>query len=156
MVRHGDNVNRTVHATDTSTNLGDILDRSGAYMSGSWHDTRHFFHSMENTYRGSSTYTNAMSMSTESGVAHQSQWNMTVNRGSMGSHQDHVFAGGYSYLYGGGNSRTDVFNLKTEVMRTSGFPPNLMMVAMTLHGVDMVDSTVGSRDLVLEGSVLQD
>ena len=26
------NVNRTVHATDTSTNLGDILDRSGAYM----------------------------------------------------------------------------------------------------------------------------
>ena len=118
------NVNRTVHATDTSTNLGDILDRSGAYMSGSWHDTRHFFHSMENTYRGSSNYTNAMSMSTESGVTHQSQWNMTVNRDSMGSHQDHVFAGGYSYLYGGGNSRTDVFNLKTEVMRTSGFPPN--------------------------------
>ena len=38
-------------------NLGDILDRSGAYMSGSWHDTRHFFHSMENTYRGCLLYT---------------------------------------------------------------------------------------------------
>ena len=40
---------------------------------------------------------------------------MTVNRGSMGSHQDHVFAGGYSYLYGGGNARTDVFNLQQRL-----------------------------------------
>ena len=56
------NVNRTVHATDTSTNLGDTLDRSGAYMSGSWNDRRYFYHSMENTYRGSSTYTSGFSM----------------------------------------------------------------------------------------------
>ena len=118
------NVNRTVHATDTSTNLGDTLDRSGAYMSGSWNDRRHFYHSMENTYRGSSTYTSGFSMPNESGITHQNSWDMTVNRGSMGSFQDHVFAGGYSYLHGGGNARTDVFNLTTEVMRTSGFPPN--------------------------------
>ena len=118
------NVNRTVHATDTSTNLGDTLDRSGAYMSGSWNDNRHFFHSMENTYRGSSNYTSGFSMTSESGITHQSQWDMTVNRSSMGSLQDHVFSGGYSYLTGGGNARTDAFNLKTEIMRTSGFPPN--------------------------------
>ena len=91
------NVNRTVHATDTSTNLGDTLDRSGAYMSGSWNDRRHFYHSMENTYRGSSTYTSGFSMPNESGITHQNSWDMTVNRGSMGSFQDHVFAGGYSY-----------------------------------------------------------
>ena len=118
------NVNRTVHSTDTSTNLGDTLDRSGAYMSGSWNDIKHFFHSMENTYRGSSNYTSGFNMATESGIAHQSSWNMTVNRGSMGSMQDHVFAGGNSILHGGSNSRTDVFNLNTETMRTSGFPPN--------------------------------
>ena len=63
-------------------------------------------------------------MATESGRTHQGSWDMTVNRNSMGSFQDHVFAGGNSYLYGGGNSRTDVMNLKTEVMRTSGFPPD--------------------------------
>ena len=118
------NVNRTVHATDTSTNLGDTLDRSGAYMAGSFHDTRHFFHSMENTYRGSSNYTSGFSMTSESGISHQNSWDMTVNRGSMGSFQDYIHAGGYSYLQGGGNSRTDAFNLSTEVMRTSGFPPN--------------------------------
>ena len=118
------NVNRTVHSTDTSTNLGDILDRSGAYMAGSWNDKRHFFHSMENTYRGSSNYTSGFSMTSESGITHQSAWDMTVNRGSMGSFQDHVFSGANSYLTGGGNSRSHVFNLATEVMRTSGFPPN--------------------------------
>lgn len=118
------NVNRTVHSTDTSTNLGDTLDRSGAYMSGSFSDNKHWFHSMENTYRGSSTYTSGFSMTSESGITHQSSWDMTVSRGSMGSFQDHEFSGGNSYLLGGGNARTDVFNLKTEVMRTSGFPPN--------------------------------
>lgn len=116
------NVNRTVHSTDTTTNLGDKLDRSGAYMSGSWSDIKHWFHSMENTYRGSSNYTSGFNMASETGIAHLSQWDMTVNRGSMGSMQDHVFAGGNSFLTGGGNSRTDVFNLKTETMRTSGFP----------------------------------
>ena len=116
------NVNRTVHSTDTTTNLGDKLDRSGAYMSGSWSDIKHWFHSMENTYRGSSNYTSGFNMATEVGIAHLSQWDMTVSRGSMGSMQDHVFAGGNSFLTGGGNARTDVFNLKTETMRTSGFP----------------------------------
>lgn len=116
------NVNRTVHSTDTTTNLGDKLDRSGAYMSGSWSDIKHWFHSMENTYRGSSNYTSGFNMASETGIAHLSQWDMTVNRASMGSMQDHVFAGGNSFLTGGGNSRTDVFNLKTETMRTSGFP----------------------------------
>ena len=118
------NVNRTVHATDTSTNLGDTLDRSGAYMAGSFTDNRHYFHSMENTYRGSSNYTSGFSMTTEAGITHQNSWDMTVSRGSMGSFQDHEFAGGYSYLLGGGNARTDSMNLKTDVMRTSGYPQN--------------------------------
>lgn len=118
------NVNRTVHSTDTSTNLGNTLDRSGAYMAGSFSDNRHWFHSMENTYRGSSNYTSGFSMTSESGITHQAAWDMTVSRGSMGSFQDYEFQGGYSYLIGGGNARTDVMNLKTEVMRTSGFPPN--------------------------------
>ena len=118
------NVNRTVHSTDTSTDLGDQLDRSGAYMSGSWNDINHFFHSMENTFRGASNYTSGFNMATESGIAHQNAWDMTVNRASMGSFQDHVFAGGYSYLYGGSNSRTDRFNITNEVMSTSNFPPN--------------------------------
>jgi hypothetical protein len=116
------NINRTVHSTDTTTNLGDKLDRSGAYMSGSWSDIKHWFHSMENTYRGSSNYTSGFNMATESGIAHLSQWDMTVSRASMGSMQDHVFAGGNSFITGGGQGRTDVFNLKTETMRTSGFP----------------------------------
>ena len=118
------NSNRTVHATDTTTDLGDVFDRAGAYMAGSFNDITHFCHSMEDTYRGSSNYTSAMSMATESGRSHNTQWDMTVNRASMGSFQDHIFSGGYSYLIGGGNARTDVFNLNTEVMRTSGFPPN--------------------------------
>lgn len=116
------NVNRTVHATDTSVNLGDTLDKSGAYMSGSWNDKKHFLHSMENTYRGSSDYTSGFSMTNEVGIAHQSSWDMTVSRASMGSFQDHVFAGGYSYLYGGGNARMDRFNITNEVMSTANFP----------------------------------
>ena len=117
-------VNRTVHSTDVTTNIGDIIDRSGAYFSGSWNDITHFCHSFENSFRAGSTYTSAYNMATESGRAHQGSWDTTVNRSSLGSFQDHVFAGANSYLYGGGNSRTDVMNLSTEVMRTSGFPPD--------------------------------
>ena len=117
-------VNRTVHSTDVTTNIGDIIDRSGGYFSGSWNDLTHFCHSFDNSFRASSNYTSAYNMATESGRTHQGSWDMTVNRNSMGSFQDHVFAGGNSYLIGGGNSRTDVMNLKTEVMRTSGFPPD--------------------------------
>ena len=118
------NVNRCLHATDTCTNLGNTLDRSGAYMAGSWSDQKHWFHSMENTYRGNSSYTSGFSMVNEAGIAHQNSWDMTVGRASMGSFQDHEFGGGYSYLVGGGNARTDAMNLKTETMRTTGFPPN--------------------------------
>ncbi len=117
-------VNRTVHSTDVTTNIGDIIDRSGGYFAGSWNDITHFCHSFDNSFRASSNYTSAYNMATESGRTHQGSWDMTVNRNSMGSFQDHVFAGGNSYLYGGGNSRTDVMNLKTEVMRTSSFPPD--------------------------------
>ena len=118
-------VNRTVHGTDVTTNIGDIIDRSGGYFAGSWNDITHFCHSFDNSFRASSNYTSAYNMATESGRTHQGSWDMTVNRNSMGSFQDHVFAGGNSYLYGGGNSRTDVMNLTTEVMRTSAFPPDL-------------------------------
>lgn len=118
------NVNLTVHSTDTSTNLGNVLDRSGAYMAGSWTDQKHFFHSMENTYRSASNYTSGFSMPNEAGITHQAAWDMTVDRASMGSMQDHEFAGAESYLIGGGNARVDVMNLKTEIMRTSGFPPD--------------------------------
>ena len=146
-------VNRTVHSTDVTTNIGDIIDRSGGYFAGSWNDITHFCHSFDNSFRASSNYTSAYNMATESGRTHQGSWDMTVNRNSMGSFQDHVFAGGNSYLYGGGNSRTDVMNLTTEVMRTSGFPPDKLALHWRFKGTIVApskyfkwnnESTIGS------------
>ena len=108
-------------------------------MSGSWNDINHFFHSMENTFRGASNYTSGFNMATESGIAHQNAWDMTVNRASMGSFQDHVFAGGYSYLYGGSNSRTDRFNITNESDVNFKLHQTVVIVEKTLHGVVMVD-----------------
>ena len=70
------NVNRTVHSTDITTNLGDILDRSAGYIDGGWSDYYAYCYNMTNGINTGSagTYTSSYNMATEVGRSHSSSW----------------------------------------------------------------------------------
>lgn len=116
------NVNRTVHTTDVSTNLGDILDYTSSYINGSWSDYYHYVYGNgSQAVGGSSTYTSSISMITEANRTHTSNWDTKYSRGDTGV----IINPGLSiaYITGGGYSNTDKHNLVTEVMYAADSTP---------------------------------
>jgi hypothetical protein len=95
------NVNRTIHATDITTNLGDRLDRSQGYCDGGWDDVGEitYGHGMGNVQGGSHNWTSAYNMRTDAGVGGAA--NMTHARSDCGVAVDMNNRTGY--LGGGGN-----------------------------------------------------
>lgn len=78
------NVNRTAHATDVTTNIGDILDRNAAYVDGSYNDYYQYIYATDNSWPGTGTYTSSINMVTETGRTNQSAWNTTQDQGGYG------------------------------------------------------------------------
>jgi len=119
------NVNLTQHSTDTSSNLGDLMSDSGAYLDGGNSDN--YFYVFAIGGMGSSSTTWSMNMSTQaSRGASTSSWNMTVARDDLGTMVDwqHRSGGGKIYCVGGGNTATDRFTMASETMSTASLPPN--------------------------------
>lgn len=117
------NVNRTVHSTDITTNLGDILDRSAGYIDGGWSDYYAYTYNMTNGINTGSagTYTSSYNMATEVGRTHSASWD-TTNR-----YEPSVLLTPnltICYLSGGGNYATDKHNYVTETVSLSGAPNN--------------------------------
>ena len=73
------NVNRTVHYTDTTVNIGDIMDRNAAYTKGSYSDYYQYIYSADDTWPGTGNYTSSISMTTEAGRTHSSSWDMKTS-----------------------------------------------------------------------------
>jgi hypothetical protein len=117
------NVNRTIHSTDVTNNLGDILDRSAGYIDGGWSDYYAYTYNMTNTLNTGSagTYTSSYNMQTEVGRSHSSSWDST-NRYEPSA----LLTANLSicYLSGGGSYVTDKHNYTTETMTLSGAPNN--------------------------------
>lgn len=109
------NVNQTVHATDVTSNIGEILDRSGAYIDGGWSDYYAYTYNMtESLNTGSQgTYTSSYSMVTNVGRTHNASWD-TTNRYEPSV----LLTPGLDtcYLSGGGSYVTDKHNYTTETV----------------------------------------
>ncbi len=110
------NVNKTIHATDITTNLGDKLEYGGAYINGGYSDYNTYSYGLNDTFQGASTYTSSMNMATENVRAHQNTWNY-INARSL-------FLGimltpglERAYITGGGAALTaERHNYATDVM----------------------------------------
>lgn len=116
------NVNKTVHATDVSTNLGDLLDYASSYINGSWSDYYHYVYGNgSQAVGGSSTYTSSINMATEANRSHSTNWDTKYSRGDCGV----VINPGLTiaYITGGGDSNTDKHNLVTDIMYNAGSCP---------------------------------
>ncbi len=105
------NVNRTQHSTDTSTNLGDIMARKGSYSDGTFSDNTFFMFGLQDAYDGKDTFSWSMNMNTDSGKA---TFNMSISRNDLAAVPYDTVRG---YITGGdSNSAYDRIDFATENM----------------------------------------
>ena len=99
------NTNRTIHASDTTVNLGDMMDNVANYMDGGFSDFNTYVFDDSGSFQGSSTFVSSMNMITESLRTHNNNWNMSVSRQDLKC----LMNPGLTAIYatGGGNSSTD-------------------------------------------------
>jgi hypothetical protein len=108
------NVNRTNHATDITTNLGDLLDQSGGYISGGFSDYYAYAYGLDNLYSGSGTHTSSINMATEAGRTSSSSWDILAARSNTVTVMNSTLTVGFTT--GGGYASVDRHNYVTEVM----------------------------------------
>jgi hypothetical protein len=108
------NTNRTIHASDTTTNLGDMMDNSASYIDGGFSDYNTYVFNDSGSVGGSSSYTSSMSMITESVRSHSNNWNLSVSRANCKALMNNGLTA--IYVTGGGNSSTDKLCTVTDSM----------------------------------------
>ena len=116
------NGNRTSHPSDVTISLGDIIDRSAAYIGGSHNGVNLFVYNCANSWLPNASNTCSFSMITETNRGQNSSWNDTRARRYSGAWQD--FLGNQWRTNGGrnrayitsGNGNTSRHDLNTESM----------------------------------------
>ena len=114
-------VNRTVAATDVTTDLGDLLDRTFNYKAGAVGLDRIFVFGSGNAHNASSNLTTGFSSRTETAFTPQSRSHMANARGHMGTvFKEHY----YTWIMGGNRGEIERFSTTTEMMVTASIPGN--------------------------------
>lgn len=116
------NGNRTSHPSDVTISLGDIIDRTAAYIGGSHNGVNLFVYNCANSWLPNDATTCSFSMITETNRGQNSSWNDTRARRYSGAWQD--FLGNQWRTNGGrnrayitsGNGNTSRHDLNTESM----------------------------------------
>ena len=116
------NGNRTVHASDVTISIGDVIDYSGAYIGGSHNGVNLFVYNCANSWLPASATTCSMSMITETNRGLNSSWNDTRARSYSGAWIDFMGnqwrnnAGRNRAYNTSGNGNTSRHDLNTEAM----------------------------------------
>jgi hypothetical protein len=113
------NTNRTVHVSDTTTNLGDMMDNNSSYIDGGFSDYNTYVFNNSGGVGGNSTITSTMSMITESLRTISSSRYMTVGRSNCKALMNPGLTA--IYITAGGNSTTDKFNTLTDTMMYASY-----------------------------------
>jgi len=114
------NVNRTVHYTDTTTNLGDIMDQAAAYTDGSFNDYYQYIYASSPSWPGTGSYTSSINMQTEVGRTHSSSWDLTQNMTQYGDVGVVINSNLTMAWIIGNQTLFDKHNLVTEIMYSAG------------------------------------
>ena len=112
------NVNKTIHATDITSNLGDILTAAASYKTGGFSDYNHYIYGVTNTHNGGSVTVNAIDMATDVNRGTNTSWNLKFSRTDAEALMNPSLT--LSYICGGGSGNVDKHNLTTEVMYSTG------------------------------------
>jgi len=111
-------VHRTVASTDQTTNLGDLMQYAGSYVSGGCSLNILYIWGASNSFAGTTTQTAACNMFTATSYTLTSSMNMMVSRNDSCT----VFKEAeFAWISGGGSTSVDKYDYTTETMRTSTF-----------------------------------
>ena len=111
-------VHKTVSSTDQTTNLGDLMQYGGAYISGACSKKILWLWGASNSFPGDTQQAIATNMFTDSAYSLTSAMNLVQSRNDAATvFKEHDF----SWTSGGGSSNVDKFNFHTETMRTTTF-----------------------------------
>ena len=111
-------VHRTICSTDQTTNLGDLMQYGGSYISGACSKKILWLWGASNSFPGNTTQGIATNMVNESSYSLTSGMNLIQSRDDSATvFKEHDFA----WIGGGGSSTVDKFNFYTETMRSSTF-----------------------------------
>lgn len=130
------NVNKTIHATDLTTNLGDVLTRTGSYVGGGFSDYNAYLYPSNNSHAAQSNVVEALSMTTETALALNSAMYMKTSRGDADAMMTPALT--MAYIVGGGTTAVDKHNYVTETMYTAGSVPNSPIAGGTSNGVGVI------------------
>ncbi len=111
------NVNRTIHSTDVTTDLGDMLNEAAAYCDGANSDNYFYIWGIVNAYAGTSA--NGWSMNMNTAASRGGGHTMSVARADFGTMVDFEHAGANIFIVGGLSATTSKFQMKTETMGTT-------------------------------------
>lgn len=115
------NVNKTIHSTDVTTNLGDQMDRAVGYVEGGWSDYYFYVYGASSAVWATSSWVSSYNMATDAGRSHDSNWDMKYGR--IDSSVTMSPNGACSYITGGNYTNTDKHNYITEVMYAADTAP---------------------------------
>ena len=116
------NVNKTIHSTDMTSNLGDLLDTAASYIDGGFSDYTHFVYGMSGSVGGTSTNTLAVNMSNDTGRSNDAIWNTKTSRADCVVLMNSNLS--IAYITLGGSTATDKHSYITEVMFSAGSAPS--------------------------------
>jgi len=119
--------NKTVHATDTTSLIGATIDYAMSYCKAGFSDYNMYIYCLHTTVGVSGTdfthtaeggYTSSISMITESGRSHDTNWDTAFSGGNNGETAVVIEAGLTKAHIVGETSTTGIHNYVTEVMAT--------------------------------------
>ena len=119
------NTNKTVHSTDTTTNLGDTIGTPCAYSMGAYSDKHQWVYQCSTSFPGTGVRTECVDMATESARTHNTDWDTSSAYSGYGDIGTVLSPGlTFAYLMGKG-FRSCRHNMVTEVMADIGIYQNL-------------------------------
>lgn len=127
------NVNKTIHATDMTTNLGDKLVYNSSYIGGGFSDYNTFIYPSTGSVGGSGTIVESMTMSTETMFSLDSAKYLKSTRSDCEALMTPSLTA--AYIVGGGTTAVDRHNYTTDIMLSAGTAPASPLSGGTAGGL---------------------
>ena len=112
------NTNRTIHSTDTTTNLGDMMDYGMAYANGGYGDYNTYIFNDNSGIGTAGTFVSSMSMVNETLRTHNTAWDLKTSRQDTRTLMNNGLT--FIYIVGGNTANVDKFGTVTDVMFGAG------------------------------------
>lgn len=127
------NVNKTIHATEVTTNLGDKLVYNSSYIGGGFSDYRTYVYPSTGAVQGSGTIVESMSMSTETMSSLDGARYLKTSRTDCEALLTPSLTS--AYIVGGGSTAVDRHNFTTDIMFNAGTAPTSPLGGGTAGGL---------------------